>query len=30
MIFKGGELKYREAGVRPMHELKQQIESLAS
>lgn len=30
MIFKDGELKYREAGARPIHELKAQVEALAA
>jgi len=30
MIFQGGELKYREAGVRPIPELKAQVEALAN
>ena len=29
MIFQGGELKYREAGVRPLPELRAQVEALA-
>ncbi len=29
MIYKGGELKYRESGARPLAELRQQIETLA-
>ena len=29
MIFKDGELKYREAGARPIAELKAQVEALA-
>ena len=30
MIFQGGELKYREAGVRPLPELRAQVEALAA
>jgi len=30
MIFQGGELKYREAGARPIPELKAQVEALVA